>query len=424
MKKRLAILLSLTCLLLAARVHAETPAQAAIAAAHSALSKPQAGAADHVALALALLRRSRETGLGNDLAEADAALTRALALAPQDYVAQRTRVALMLARNANADALARITALRLRFPDDLESYALLIDAELALGRYTDAERDTQGLLDLRPDNPLGLNRAARLRELYGDADGAIECLNGVLNSVAETEIDERAGLLSELARLQVAAGRPDVARELLNAALVTFPDYHLALAERVRLETISGDRAAALSAAQRLYRVAPTTDNLYVLARASAAGGDAEAPSLFKRFVRDAEAVAEHDDNANLALSDYYAEQAKDPARALVAAERSHSGDWRTLVTHAWALYRSGHAAQAVVKIEILLALGCRDIDLLYKAGEILAAGAKPGRATEVLSLAVAAAPRDPRARAAQALLAQLATTHLTAHPPRAALAT
>ena len=44
----------------------------------------------------------------------------------------------------------------------------------ALGNYTEAERDCQWILDLRRGSALGFEKAAGLRELFGDNEGAIE----------------------------------------------------------------------------------------------------------------------------------------------------------------------------------------------------------------------------------------------------------
>ena len=50
-------------------------------------------------------------------------------------------------------------------------YGLLTDANVELGNYNDAETSAQWMLNLRPGNLPALIRAARLRELFGDAEG-------------------------------------------------------------------------------------------------------------------------------------------------------------------------------------------------------------------------------------------------------------
>ena len=141
MKQTIAGLLYLSFLVFALRVQGETVASAA-----------RAEVSTQVALANSLLQRYRATAREEFVTQADAALGKPLALAPEDYIAQRTAVAVMLAKHEDSAALERASALNRRFPDDVDTYALLIDAELALGRHAEAELYTQLLLDLRPDN--------------------------------------------------------------------------------------------------------------------------------------------------------------------------------------------------------------------------------------------------------------------------------
>lgn len=413
MKQAMAGLLYVSFLLLALRVQGGTAGEAALVA-------PRADASTQIALASTLLHRYRETAREEFVVQAQAAITAALALAPEDYIAQRTAVAVMLARRDDAAALERSTALNLRFPDDVDTYALLIDAELALGRHAQAEFYTQRLLDLRPDNLPGLIRAARLRELYGDWAGAIDFINATVNRVTAAEVEERAWLYVQLARLHFGAGRPEIAHAALDAALTAMPDYPVALEEALRIARLSGAAVATLKTAQHLYRVAPSATHLLCLARATAQAGDRTgARKQFDEFVRAASAVSGQDDNANLALSEYYLDEGRDPTQALAVAkvERARRADPRTVVVYASALHGVGRNAEAMGELDPLLALGYRDADLLFTAGEIFAAGSDPLRARELLSAALASAPHDPRAAAVELRLRALAADNGASTP-------
>ena len=400
-------------LLLALRVQGATMGAALSAA-------PRAAVNTQIDLASSLLQRYRETAREEFVTQAHAAITAALALAPADYIAQRTAVAVMLARHEDRAALERATALNLRFPDDVDTYALVIDAELALGRHAEAEVFTQRLLDLRPDNLPGLVRAARLRELYGDWQGAIDFINATVNRVTAAEVEERAWLYVQLARLHHGAGRPEIARAALDAALTALPDYPVALEEALRIDRLSGATAAALKTAQHLYRVAPSATHLFWLARATAQAGDrVTASKLFNEFVQSAQAVSDADDNANLALSAYFLAEGRDPTQALALAgvERARRADPRTVIAHGLALHGVGRDADAMAELETLLALGYRDVDLLFAAGEIFATGGAPRRARELLSAALASAPHDPRAAAVERRLRALAVDNGASAP-------
>ena len=55
-------------------------------------------------------------------------------------------------------------------------YGMLTDANIELGKYAEAEKSAQWMLDLRPGNIPALTRAAYLRELFGDIEGALELM--------------------------------------------------------------------------------------------------------------------------------------------------------------------------------------------------------------------------------------------------------
>ncbi len=367
MKQAFAVSLYVAFLLLALRVHGATPGPAA----------RLANANNPIEQANTCLRHYRETARAEFIDQAQAAITAALATTPNDYVAQRTEVAILLARHADSAALERSTALNRRFPDDVDTYALMIDAELALGRYTQAEQDTQRLLDLRPDNVPGLIRAAHLRELYGDWQGAIDFINASLNRVTEDEAEQRASLYTQLARLHFGAGHGEIARQALAAALTALPDYHLGLEEGLRIARLSDAHDEALHNAQRLYRVVPSENHLFLLARATAEAGDTQhAAAMFSEFVTRAQNIQAKDDTTTLALSAYYADEGRDPTRAvtLATAVRAARADAPTVLALAWALHRAGHDDAALCELDTLANLGWRDADFLAALGEIHAA--------------------------------------------------
>lgn len=367
MKQTLTGVLYLSFLLLALRVHAANLNETASGA-----------AAGQIEQANALLYRYRETARTEFVTQAQAAVSAALAIAPADYIAQRTAVAVLLAIHVDRDVLARVTELNRRFPDDVDTYALLIDAELALGRYAQAEQHTQRLLDLRPDNLPGLIRAAHLRELYGDWQGAIDCLNASLNRVTDDDAELRARLYTQLARLHFGAGHSDIAQQALAAALAAVPDYHLALVQSVRVARLSGAHDVAVRSAEKLYQIAPSVAHLLMLARATAAAGElAHAHTLLRQFEREANAAGVHEHESQLALSAYYADEGHDPARAVSvsAALRAVRADADTVLAHAGALHRAGRNAEAMSELDLLAKLGWRDPEFRALAAAVYPAG-------------------------------------------------
>ena len=150
-----------------------SPAERKIAAARRAVAEHPEKYQFYNDLALALIRRVRETSEFNYYDQAEDALKQSLRLAPDNFESQKLHILLILGREQYAQARDAARALNKRMPDDVMVWGYIADADLALGDYDDAEKRTQWMLDLRPGNTPGFERAARLRTFYGDFDGAM-----------------------------------------------------------------------------------------------------------------------------------------------------------------------------------------------------------------------------------------------------------
>src|SRR5262245_21881020 len=188
----------------------QTPAEQKIAAARATIEQSPAAPRGSSDLALALARRARETSDPAYYEQADEALDRALALAPGDFEAAKVRAWVRLGQHRFADALTLAQELNKRAPDDVMVYGLLTDASVELGRYDEAERAAQWMLDIRPGNVPALTRAAYLRELFGDLEGAREMMQMALDQTAPNETEDRAWMLTQLGHLHLHEG--DVAK--------------------------------------------------------------------------------------------------------------------------------------------------------------------------------------------------------------------
>ncbi len=181
-------------------------------------------------LAFAYVRWARDSGDPQLYEKADAALRQSLQLSPDNYEARRLQVAVLLGREQPADALKLASALQIHNHDDIGIWGLLVDANIALGKLDDAERDAQWILDLRSGSSLGFTKAARIREITGDSEGAIEFYEEAARRTSPSDADERAWLLTQNARLQLKLGNSQRAQSLTAEALKLFPDSQLAKA--------------------------------------------------------------------------------------------------------------------------------------------------------------------------------------------------
>src|ERR1035438_10373919 len=208
-----------------AAVQEETPAQQRIAAAKQQIATNPKRVQAYNELALASLRRTRETADPKYLKDADAALAQGLKLDPEDFQLQKTQVALLLGRQEFAQARDRATILHRRTPDDVMTYGYLAEAYIALGDYPEAEVNAQWMMNMRPNNTPALLVGATLRMLYGDAHGAIDFLNRAYSQTSPTEVEDLAWIANQIASIQIESGQADVAAHTLEGAEQIFPRY-------------------------------------------------------------------------------------------------------------------------------------------------------------------------------------------------------
>ncbi len=253
-------------------------------------------------------------------------------------------------------------------------YGLLTDANIELGRYDDAEKSAQWMLDLRPGNIPALTRAAYLRELFGDIEGAIELMQSAFTRMPYQETEDRAWVLTQIGHLELVRQKPAAAEQVLQQALGLFPNYHYALGQLADVRTAQKRFREAADLQQQRYGVAPHPENLFELAEAQArAGMTADAAKSYAAFEQGARAEMKGDDNANRELIAYLAGPGKKPGEALKLAEQeiAKRGDVYTREAYAWALFKNGRRAEAKREIATVLAVGVQHPRVLERAALI-----------------------------------------------------
>jgi tetratricopeptide (TPR) repeat protein len=351
-----------------------SPAEQSIAGAQKEIAKKPSQFAGYNQLAIALSRRARETSDITYYAQAEDALKKSFELAPGNMEGEKIHVWLLLGRHEFPAALEAAKILNKRVPDDILVYGFLTDANAELGNYPAAENAAQWMLNLRPGNLPGMTRAAYLRELFGDVDGAYELMDMAYQSTVPTETEDRAWILSQMGHLRFVAGRTDDADNILKQALQIFPGYHYALGNLAKVRITQKRYDEAVTLLQQRYQAAPHAENLYDLAEAlQLAGRDAEAKKAFAEFETKSLAESVRRDNSSRELVFYYADQAQQPMKALEIARQEFA--WRhdvyTLDAYAWALHVNGQDTEARKQIETALAVGIHDSKILAHAGEI-----------------------------------------------------
>ena len=302
-------------------------------------------AQDYNAQALEYVRQARDTANPVYHAKAEEALSKSFEAAPENFDGLKAKTWLLLGQHRFAEALELAKKLNRKAPDDLLVYGFLVDANVELGNYTDAENAAQWMLDLRPGNAPGLTRAAYLRELYKDFDGALQLMQQSFNRTRPEDKGDRAWILTHIGRLLGKKHDYANAELALKAALDLFPNYHYALANLAEIRKEQKNFAAAAELYRQRYESAPHPENLFDLGDAlMKAGNRKEARAIFAKFEAAALAESEKLDNANRELASYYLEYAKQPVKGLRIAEleAGRRRDVHTLEVYAKALRMNG----------------------------------------------------------------------------------
>ena len=108
-------------------------------------------------------------------ANADDAITRSLAVEPDNYDGLKLRTKLQLTYHRFAEALETARHMQTFRNDDHDVWGQITDALVELGDYPGAVKAAQTMVDLRPDSS-SYARVSYLRSLHGDTKGAIEAM--------------------------------------------------------------------------------------------------------------------------------------------------------------------------------------------------------------------------------------------------------
>ncbi len=304
-------------------VEKSSPAQQKITLAKKAIENYPERYEVYNQLALALTHRAREHSDPAYLQQAEKALEDSFRLVPDNFAGQKIRVQILLGKHEFTQALEEAKVLNRRAPDDILTYGLAADAMIELGDYKGAVDTAQWMLDMHPGNVPGLKRAAALRSLHGDVQGAMDLLEQAYARISPYEVHERAGILTRIARLKLMTGKVEAAEKLLEYALQLFPGYDHALVSLANVRVAQQRYAEAVDLLRQRFEAAPHPETLYALAKAlERAGRSTEARAAFHDFEQQARDVVERARNANRELVFYYADHAHKPTDALRFAAR------------------------------------------------------------------------------------------------------
>lgn len=327
-------------------------------------------------LGLAYLSRARETADPAYYTLAARALSRSSRLAPDDLSTMVALGLLQLSRHEFRTALDQGSRAAAAYPDSAEALGVVVDAQVELGRYPDAVRSAQAMVDRKP-NLASLSRISYLRELHGDPAGAITAMTEArtAGSGSAGDLAYVSVLLGDLLRGQNRLGE---AVGAYQAALSSVPAFTPAQVGLARIDAARGDLAAAAHRLQAAVTTLPLPDTVALYGDVLFALNRPREAAQQYALVRATEALQ----RANGVVVDFEsarfeADHARDPGArpaSIVALARQALAARPTVYGHdvlGWALREAGQPAAALPEADAALTLGTRDAMLYYHRAAI-----------------------------------------------------
>jgi tetratricopeptide (TPR) repeat protein len=327
--------------------------------AQQAIAKFPQSADNYNQLASAYMQKARETADFTYNAHADAAITRSLAIEPDNYDGLKLRTKLQLTYHRFAEALETAHHLQTIRDDDHDVWGQITDALVELGDYPAAVKAAQTMVDLRPDSS-SYARVSYLRSLHGDTQGAINAMTAALKASNPNDPEGIAWCRVQIGNELMNAGKPEQAEREFDTALFIFPNHSLALQSKARARVAAGD----LNGAVAIYERQPNS------ADAAQALGD-----LFTRLGKPDAAKAAFEkfetlerENAALERSwrhmvNFWLDHDQNLVEALRLASTEYDSrkDIFTCDSLAWALFKNGRITEAKNIIKEALRTGTKD---------------------------------------------------------------
>jgi tetratricopeptide (TPR) repeat protein len=343
------------------------------------------------------VQKGRQTGDITYFNLADNSLRAALTLEPSLEPAHRHLAFVLYSlHNFDAAAFEACQAIRLNASDSY-AYGVLGDSELETGAYSAASQSYARMIALK-DDLYSFSRRSGLETIRGDSSSAIADLSHAIRAGQQTDEPPEgiAWAQTTLAQDYFLMGRLDYADAQSEAALKTYPGYHLALATLGRVRAAQGRLAEAADCYRRAIAVIPLPEYAAALADIYTKMGRSHDAELQRKLVElIARLNALNSVLYNRVLVDYYADhdishkQAVELARGEYAIRKDVYGEDAL----AWALYRDGQAARALPHIVTALKFQTVDARLYFHAGMIYQAVGQTSKARANLRKALTINP-------------------------------
>ncbi len=283
----------------------------------------------------------------------------------------------------DAEAAARELVNLRQLPFD---YGVLGDILIDQGKVREGAAAYQKMVDLRPDLQ-SYARAAHVRWLTGDLNGAIELMSLATSASSPNDPEAGAWAFTRLALYQLQRGTTNGALQSCDAALSLQNEYAPAMLARGRTLLAMNRATDAVVELQRAAKLNPLPEYQWTLAEALNLTGDRDQAAKIESQL----AGASTEDPRTLSL--YLATRHHDVEHAVTLAQQelTNRGDVFTHDAMAWALAAAGRTTEAQQYINKALSEGTSDPRLYLHAGIIAALNNDNSQARRFLDQAAAA---------------------------------
>jgi tetratricopeptide (TPR) repeat protein len=263
-------------------------------------------------------------------------------------------------------------------------YGVLGDILIDQGKVREGAAAYQKMVDLRPDLQ-SYARAAHVRWLTGDLDGAIDLMKLATSASSPNDPDSAAWAYTRWALYQLQRGATKRALESCETALALQSEYAPAMLARGRVLLALNRSADAVVELQQAAKLNPLPEYQWILADALVVAGD---PDRAARIESQIDQGSEDPRTVSL----YLATRHRDVERAVQLAQQelTNRGDVFTHDALAWALAAAGRIAEAQQHATRALSEHTTDPRLYFHAGVIAALNNDNRQARRLLDQAAA----------------------------------
>ncbi|MFI5264062.1 MAG: tetratricopeptide repeat protein [Candidatus Kapaibacterium sp.] len=306
---------------------------------------------------------------------------------PDNFEANVLKSGMMMTRHDFANAKETIEKAIAKNPFNSGAYGVLCDANVEMGKYDQAVAAVDKMMSVRPDLR-SYARASYLRELNGDRAGAVEAMKMAADAGAPGQ-ENREWALYNLGNIFLNWGRLDTAEFIYKGILEERPNYAFAMSGLAMVNAAHKNYPAAIELLVKAAQVLPEHIFVEQLADLYMAMGQKEGARQMEKKALDAFALHEKDGwNIDREYAAFCLNHDLNLSEAKMRAERQYKirpQNIDALDTYAWALYKTGNAADATAMIEQAMRMKTLNPSLHYHAGMIYAkAGNKEKAITEL----------------------------------------